>query len=295
MSVMRRLEWLARKRMQGTLTGKHTSPDKGFSVEFAEHREYTPGDDPRNLDWRVMARSDRNVIKQFIEETNLRATLAVDISGSMAFRGEEAASVEGEVLSKFAYARYLAAALSYLFIKQGDAAGLVTFDNEVKSYLRTGSRPSQVRRIVDTLHQAEPGAETKVASVLHEVAERVHKRGLVILISDLFDDPKDIVEALHHFDYRQHELIIFHVLADEALTFPFKNFQRFRDLEGVEPMLRIDPQAVRAAYLERVSEFVKTMEVASGKLQADYVPVNTKTPLRETLLRYLGRRIHSKR
>ena len=142
MSVMRRLEWLARKRMQGTLTGKHTSPDKGFSVEFAEHREYTPGDDPRNLDWRVMAKSDRNVIKQFIEETNLRATLAVDISGSMAFRGEEAASVEGEVLSKFSYARYLAAALSYLFIKQGDAAGLVTFDNEVKSYLRTGSRPS---------------------------------------------------------------------------------------------------------------------------------------------------------
>jgi uncharacterized protein (DUF58 family) len=295
MGVMRRVEWLARKRMQGTLTGKHTSPDKGFSVEFAEHREYTPGDDPRNLDWRVMAKSDRNVIKQFIEETNLRATLAVDISGSMAFCGEEAASVEGEVLSKFAYARYLAAALSYLFIKQGDAAGLVTFDNEVKSYLRTGSRPSQVRRIVDTLHQAEPGAETKVASVLHEVAERVHKRGLVILISDLFDDPKDIVEALHHFDYRQHELVIFHVLADEELTFPFKNFQRFRDLEGVEPMLRIDPQAVRAAYLERVREFVKTMEAASGNLRADYVPVNTKTPLRETLLRYLGRRIHSKR
>jgi uncharacterized protein (DUF58 family) len=242
-----------------------------------------------------MAKSDRNVIKQFIEETNLRATLAVDISGSMAFRGEEAASVEGEAMSKFAYARYLAAALSYLFIKQGDGAGLVTFDNEVKSYLRTGSRPSQVRRIVDTLHQAEPGAETKVATVLHEVAERVHKRGLVILISDLFDDPKDIVEALHHFDYRQHELVIFHVLADEELTFPFKNFQRFRDLEGVAPMLRIDPQAVRAAYLERVREFVKTMEAACGNLRADYVPVNTKTPLRETLLRYLGRRIHAKR
>ena len=107
MGVMRRLEWLARKRMQGTLTGKHTSPDKGFSVEFAEHREYTPGDDPRNLDWRVMAKSDRNVIKQYIEETNLRVTVAVDISGSMAFRGEEAALVDGEAMSKFAYARYL--------------------------------------------------------------------------------------------------------------------------------------------------------------------------------------------
>ncbi len=241
MGVMRRLEWLARKRMQGTLTGKHTSPDKGFSVEFAEHREYTPGDDPRNLDWRVMAKSDRNVIKQ------------------------------------------------------GDGAGLVTFDSEVRSYLRSGSRPSQVRRILDTLYQSTPGAETKVADVLHEVAERVHKRGLVVLISDLFDDPKDIVEALHHFDFRQHELVIFHVLADEELTFPFKAFQRFRDLEGVEPMLRIDPQAVRAAYLERVREFVKSMEAASGNLRADYVPVNTKTPLRETLVRYLGRRLHAKR
>ncbi|MED5418838.1 MAG: DUF58 domain-containing protein, partial [Verrucomicrobiota bacterium] len=146
MGVMRRLEWLARKRMQGTLTGQHTSPDKGFSVEFAEHREYAPGDDPRNLDWRVMAKSDRNVIKQFIEETNLRVTVAVDISGSMAFRGDEAALVDGEAMSKFACARYLAAALSYLFIKQGDAAGLVTFDSKVRSYLRAGSRPSQVRR-----------------------------------------------------------------------------------------------------------------------------------------------------
>ena len=118
MGVMRRLEWLARKRMQGTLTGKHTSPEKGFSVEFAEHREYTPGDDPRNLDWRVMAKSDRNVIKQFIEETNLRVTMAVDISGSMAFQGDEATEVDGKEVSKFSYARYLAAAMSYLFINE---------------------------------------------------------------------------------------------------------------------------------------------------------------------------------
>ena len=295
MGVMRRLEWLARKRMQGTLTGRHTSPDKGFSVEFAEHREYTPGDDPRNLDWRVMAKSDRNVIKQYIEETNLRVTVAVDISGSMAYCGDEAASVDEEAMSKFSYARYLAAALSYLFIKQGDAAGLVTFDSKVRSYLRAGSRPSQVRRIVDTLHESEPGEETKVADVLHEVAERIHKRGLVIIISDFFDEPKDVIESLHHFDFRQHELVLLHVLADEELTFPFKAFQRFRDLEGVESMLRIDPQAIRAAYLEKVRDFVKSMEAASGKLQADYVPVNTKTPLRDTLLRYLGRRMNAKR
>ena len=292
---MRRLEWLARKRMQGTLTGRHTSPDKGFSVEFAEHREYTPGDDPRNLDWRVMAKSDRNVIKQYIEETNLRVTIAVDTSGSMAFEGDKAAEADGEPMSKFSCARYLAAALSYLFIKQGDAAGLVTFDSEVRSYLRAGSRPSHLRRIVETLHQAETGEDTKVGNVLHEVAERIHKRGLVILISDFFDEPQDIIESLHHFDFRQHELVLLHVLADEELTFPFKNFQRFRDLEGVESMLRIDPQAVRAAYLEKVRNFIKQMETASGKLQADYVPINTKTPLRDSLLRYLGRRMHARR
>ena len=295
MGTMRRLEWLARKRMQGTLTGRHTSPDKGFSVEFAEHREYTPGDDPRNLDWRVMAKSDRNVIKQYIEETNLRVTIAVDSSGSMAFEGDKAAEVDGEPMSKFSCARYLAAALSYLFIKQGDAAGLVTFDSEVRSYLRAGSRPSHLRRIVETLHQAETGEDTKVGNVLHEVAERIHKRGLVILISDFFDEPQDIIESLHHFDFRQHELVLLHVLADEELTFPFKNFQRFRDLEGVESMLRIDPQAVRAAYLEKVRNFIKQMETASGKLQADYVPINTKTPLRDSLLRYLGRRMHARR
>ncbi|MDA0767379.1 MAG: DUF58 domain-containing protein [Verrucomicrobia bacterium] len=295
MGALRRLEWMARRRMQGTLTGKHTSPDKGFSVEFAEHREYAPGDDPKNLDWRVMAKSDRNVIKQFVEETNLRVTLAVDISGSMGFVGEEAAEVGGEALSKFRYAQFLAAAMAYIFIKQGDAAGLVTFDSGVKDYLRSGSRPSQVRRILDVLHGSVPGKETNVGEVLHEVAERVHKRGLVILISDLLDDPKKIVEALHHFDYRQHEVVVFHVLAEEELSFPFKNFQRFRDLEGVEAMLRIDPQAVRAAYLERLREFVKTMESACGNLRADYVPVNTKTPLETTLLKYLGRRMHARR
>jgi uncharacterized protein (DUF58 family) len=145
------------------------------------------------------------------------------------------------------------------------------------------------------LHGSVPGKESNVGEVLHEVAERVHKRGLVILISDLLDDPKKIVEALHHFDYRQHEVVVFHVLAEEELSFPFKNFQRFRDLEGVEPMLRIDPQAVRAAYLERLREFVKTMESACGNLRADYVPVNTKTPLETTLLKYLGRRMHARR
>ncbi len=290
MGVMKRLEWYARRRMTGTLSGRHTSPDKGFSVEFAEHREYSPGDDPKNLDWRVMAKSDRCVIRQYIEETNLRATIAVDVSGSMNYTGDHAATAAGLPLSKCDYARHLAAALAYLFVKQGDAAGLVTFDDAERAFIRPASRPSQVRRILEELHATSPGADTDVGRVLHEVAERIPRRGLVILISDLLDDPEKIVAALHHFDFRQHELVVFHLLAEEELTFPFKGFQRFKDLEGSHSMLRIDPQAVRAAYLENLRKFVKRIDSACGKMRADYVPVNTKIPLRDTLLRYLGGR-----
>jgi uncharacterized protein (DUF58 family) len=281
--------------MQGTLTGKHTSPDKGVSMEFAEHRPYAPGDDPRTLDWRVMARSDRNVVRQYIEETNLRTTLAVDVSGSMAYTGKQAAVLDGKPMSKLAYAKYLAAALAYLFIKQGDAAGLVTFDRKPLEFVRAASRPSQVRRILEVLDRSKAGADTDAAAVLHDVAERIPRRGVVVVISDLFDEPARIVEALHHFDFRQHELVVFHLMAEEELTFPFSGYQQFRDLEKVSPMLRIDPHAVRAAYLERIGRFVRTLEAACGNLRADYVPVNTKHPLRQTLLRYIGRRMHAKR
>jgi uncharacterized protein (DUF58 family) len=290
MGILKRLDWYARRRMVGTLSGRHTSPEKGFSVEFAEHREYSPGDDPKNLDWRVMAKSDRQVIRQYIEETNLRATLVVDVSGSMQYTGDHAATVNGVPLSKVEYAKHLAAALAYLFVKQGDGAGLVTFDKVPRAFIRSGSRPSQVRRILEELHTSTAGEDTDVGGVLHQVAEQLPKRGLVVLISDLFDDPEKVIEALHHFDFRQHELVIFHVLADEELTFPFKSFQRFKDLEGIEAMLRIDPQAVRAAYLEKLRHFIKRIDSACGKMRMDYVPVNTKTPLRETLLRYLGGR-----
>lgn len=290
MAVMRRMEWYARRRMQGTLTGRHSSPDKGFSVEFAEHREYAPGDDPKDLDWRVVAKSDRHVVRQYIEETNLRATIAVDVSGSMAYTGDHAATVDGAPLSKLYYARHLAAALAYLFVKQGDAAGLVTFDKRIRSFVRCGSRPSQVRRILEELHGTEAGDDTDCGTVLHEVAERIPRRGLVVLIGDLFDDPERIVDALHHFDHRKLELVVFHLMAEEELGFPFRSFQRFRDLEGVSPMLRIDPQAVRAAYLEKVRTFVRRIESACGRLRADHVPVNTRTPLRDTLAQYLGRR-----
>ncbi len=286
-----KLELLARAKMLGTISGRHVSPNKGFSVEFAEHRQYVPGDDLRNLDWRVYGKADRYYIKQYIEETNLRTTIITDASGSMRYTGDAAAKLRGQAVSKFAYARYLAAALSYLMIRQQDAVGLVTFDKAVRTHIRSASRPSQVRRILEELHGTEPGDDTALSQTLHEIAEIVPARGLVVVISDFFDDPDELVNALHHFAYRGHELVLFHVMADEELTFPFDRFQEFIDLEpGDVGRTKVDPRTIRAAYLERVRAFISKLDRACGQLKADYVPVNTKKPYDKALADYLTAR-----
>lgn len=290
-SVLGRLELLARTKKEGGITGKHSSPHKGYSVEFAEHRAYVQGDDLRDLDWRAYGKSDRYYIKQYSEETNLRASILVDASGSMRFTGQDSAKLDGQRLSKFDYARHLAAALAYLLIRQQDAVGLVTFDTAVRAYHRALSRPSQVKLILEELHRTEPGADTAAAAVFHDIAERIPRRGLVIILSDLFDDPEAIHQALHHFRYRNHELIVFHLMAEEELSFPFRKFTTFRNLEGGGNLLKVDPLALRAQYLARVREFLATIERACGQMKADYVPVNTNVPVTDTLSRYLaGRR-----
>jgi uncharacterized protein (DUF58 family) len=285
-----RLEFLARKKKEGTVTGRHASPHKGFSVEFAEHRQYVAGDDLRDLDWRVFGKSDRYYIKQYIEETNMRVTLLVDASGSMNYTGDAAAELNGHKLSKFAYARHLAAALSYLFIRQQDAVGLVTFDDKVRRYLRPTAKPSQVRLILDDLIQTEPGNDTRCADTFHEIAERIPSRGLVIILSDMFDNADAIKNALHHFRYRFHEVLLFHIMAEEELTFPFKKFDHFKCLEVSNLRLNIDPQTIRIQYLERVRAHLKALELACGQMEADYVPVNTKTSVTDTLLTYFSQR-----
>jgi len=195
-NMIGRLEFLARTAKVGSINGRHTSPHKGFSVEFAEHRQYVSGDDLRNLDWRVYGKSDRYYIKQYIEETNMRATILVDASGSMAYAGESASGLGGKThLSKFEYARYLASALTYLLIRQQDAVGLVTFDEEIKTYLRPTAKPSQVRTILEALARTTPTNDTRCAATFHEIAERIPSRGLVIVISDLFDDAEAIKNA----------------------------------------------------------------------------------------------------
>jgi uncharacterized protein (DUF58 family) len=197
-------------------------------------------------------------------------------------------------VSKFLYGQHLAAALTYLMIRQQDAVGLTTFDTRVRRYIPARSRPSQVRQILEELNGAEPGGETGIAGIFHDIAERIHRRGLVIIISDLFDDPDEIIRGLHHFHYRKHEIIVLHLMAEEELTFPFQGFTHFRNLEAPEHVLQIDPRTIKAHYLERVRSFVRKIEQGCGQMRADYVPMSTKERFDRALAAYMDRRRSTK-
>ena len=297
MPTLSRLGFLARGTVEGFITGRHRSPHKGFSVEFAEHRQYVAGDDPRDMDWRVYARNDRYYIKQYAEETNLRATLLVDVSGSMAYTGRSATRVGKIPLSKLDYARYLAASLTYILNRQQDAVGLVTFDTGVRSYVPARSQVSQVGHVLGALDAACPGGETDPATVFHTISERIHRRGVVIILSDLFGDLNAILKAFHHFRACRHEVMVFHIMAAEELSFPFDDFTRFRDLEVDGRILPIDAAALKAQYLDTVRKFVKGLKQGCGSMKIDYAPVITSQPydvaLAESLAQRGGRRKNS--
>lgn len=288
-ATLTKMEFISRGVMQGFISGRHKSPHKGFSVEFSEHRQYVPGDDLRNLDWQVLARTDRSYIKQYVEETNLRATILLDTSGSMRYQGDAAAAIEEAPCSKQEYAKYLAAALAYVLISQQDAVGLVTFDTAIRAYIPARARASQVRAVLEKINETDCGGETALAPIFHDIAERIPRRGLVIIISDLFDDPAELVNALHHFRHRKHEVLVLHILADEELNFPFKDFTRFCDLEGTAST-QTDPRALRASYLEQIRIFLETIKTGCGRIGADYVPMNTSIPFDQALAAYLTRR-----
>ena len=291
LAKLHKLELIARGVVEGFVSGRHRSPYKGFSVEFAEHRAYAPGDDLRDLDWRVYGKSDRYYVKQYIEETNLRAVLLLDASGSMAFAGARAARRDGAPLSKFAYAQLLAASLAHLMIHQQDAAGLVTFDTKVRRYIPPRSRVSHLKALLEELAATRPGQETNLAAIFHDIAERAHRRSLIIIISDLFDDVEELLNALHHFRYRKHEVLVLHVMAEEELSFPFEQWSSFRDLEVAGRRVQLDPRTVRAAYLDQVHRFVRRLELGCGQMGIDYVPMSTAQDFDVALAHYLaGRR-----
>jgi uncharacterized protein (DUF58 family) len=290
LAKIHRLELIARGVVEGFVSGRHRSPYKGFSVEFAEHRQYVPGDDIRDLDWRVYGKSDRYYIKQYIEETNVRATILLDASGSMKYAGTRGAKYDGEALDKFRYGQLLAACLAHLMVHQQDAVGLVTFDTKIRRYIPARSRVSHLRAILQELSATEPGEETALSPIFHDIAERAHRRGMVIIISDLFDDSEDLLNALHHFRYRRHEVLLLHVMAEEEFTFPFDQMTVFRDLELDSRRVQLDPRAVRAEYLDRVQKHIRRIEMGCGLMNIDYVPLSTRRDFDVALAYYLASR-----
>ncbi len=277
-----RLELLARLVVEGVMMGHHKSPFKGFSVEFAEHRQYGPGDEIRHIDWRTYGKTDRYFVKEYEEETNLKAYLVVDTSGSMTY--------SGKTVSKFEYARQLAASLAYLMISQRDAVGLVTFDSAIKAMLPARSAPGHFSVLCKALEDSQTGGEAPLSGILHALADRVKRRGLIVVLSDGFDDLENLASAIGHLRHRRHEVLFLQILAPEEEDFPFRKPSRFRNLERLDHLLRIDPAALRASYLAKFNAHCAGLKEKVQGMNADYHRVTTATPPDLALLDYLAAR-----
>jgi len=278
---VRNLKLVARSVVEGFVTGLHSSPFKGFSSEFSSHRHYVPGDNLRRLDWRVLARTDRYYIKEYEEETNLVAHILLDVSGSMNYGS-------GEV-TKFEYGCYLAAMLSYLLIRQRDSVGLVLFDEAVRLRMPARSTTRHLNEMLRQLENCQPGANTQVAGLFHTLAESFKRRCLIIIISDLYDDPDAVLRALHHFRHKKHEVILYHVLDKAEIELNFDRTVNLVDLETNE-RLQIDPAVVRDDYQKRIGEFIDTYRRACRSSRVDYVTTDTEIPYDLMLSAYLDKR-----
>jgi len=284
-----RLDVRARLVVEGFITGMHKSPYHGFAVEFASHREYTPGDDLKHVDWKVWSRTDRWYIKEYEEETNLKCTILLDCSKSMRY-GEHAA----DRTSKFDYAATAAACLAYLLQRQQDAVGLVTFDNDVRVNLPPATHPNHVKLLVHELEQAEPDSRSDVGDVFRRLAEQISRRGLIVLISDLFVDLPTLRRSLEAFRHRRHEVVVFHVMHSDELNFPFQDNTKFRGLELPDELL-VEPRALRASYLEAVQRFRDSVRKDCASVGIDYVLLDTGQPLDLALSAYLAFRQRTQR
>ena len=268
----------ARTIVEGFLTGLHRSPFKGFSVEFAEYRQYLPGDDLATLDWKVYARSDRHFVKKYEEETNLTCHLLIDVSASMGYASGP--------ITKLQYASYLTGALAYLMHRQRDAFGLIAFDDSISALLPASARSGHLRTVLLALERLEMGTRTNVAKPLHDLAAAVRKRGMVVLVSDLLDDPASVLDGLKHFRYRGTDVIVFHILDPYELKFPFEHAARFRDMETQEEVMAV-PGSVRADYLERMQARLAFYRRELGLAGIDYCQLETSQPLELGLMAYL--------
>ena len=250
------LDLKARLIVEGFVSGLHRSPYHGFSVEFAEHREYVPGDDLRYVDWKVFGKSDRYYLKQYEEETNFACSLLLDTSQSMSYRSASAP------MSKLDYARHVAAAIAYLTIQQQDASGLVTFADSVQEFVQPSSQPSHLRQLFHIMEQATPGGDTLLGPVLHELAERIRKRGLVIIFSDLFDEPAELLLGLKHFRHRRHDVSVVQIIDPAEQDFPFEDPTLFKGMEQPIESLT-EPRSIAKAYRTEFAAFLKEMAAAT--------------------------------
>ncbi|OFW11535.1 MAG: hypothetical protein A3H96_22790 [Acidobacteria bacterium RIFCSPLOWO2_02_FULL_67_36] len=280
------MELKARTVVEGFLSGLHRSPYKGFSVEFAEYRQYLPGDDLSTLDWKVYARTDRHYVKKFEEETNLECHLLLDVSASMAYQG-------AAPMSKLEYGSVLAASLAFLMNRQRDATGLIAFDDRILFRMPASARPGHLHAILLGLERLEAGRRSDVGRPLHQLADALVKRSLVVLVSDMLDDPEATIKGLKHLKFRGTDIVVFQVLDPNELTFPFRGASRFRDLESAEEVTA-DPAHVRTAYLRELAGLTLRYDRELRGAGIDYVQLDTSKPLDFALLAYLGARSRRK-
>jgi uncharacterized protein (DUF58 family) len=277
-----RLDLRAKFIVEGFLAGLHASPYHGFSVEFSEHRKYVPGDDLKDLDWNIYAKTDRYYVKKFEAETNLTGYLAMDLSASMAYTYRQD-------LTKFEYCICLAAALGYLMIHQQDPVGLVTFDTRMQACLPPRSKRTQLGNILAVLANLKPAGKTDVAACLHQLAAMMRGKSLVMLFSDLLTDPQPVMQSLHHLRHRGHEVILFHVLDEAEVHFPFQGVVEFRDVEE-DRRLTLDARNMREDYLQSLREFQDYYREECARANIDYVPMDTSVNFDRALMGYLLQR-----
>ncbi len=276
------MELVARLVVEGFITGLHKSPYHGFSVEFAEHRQYMPGDEIRHIDWKIYGKTDRYYIKQFEEETNLKTYIVLDASRSMAYASPGR-------LPKLEYASYIVAALAHLMIQQRDAVGLTVYDDSIRSFMPPHATKSYLKQILRQLETTVAGNRTSTAGSLHQVAERIKRRGLVIILSDLLDDPTDVMTAIRHFRHKKNEVIVMQILDPMERSFDFGRDAVFRDLETDEEMTT-QPWHIRKAYQEQMQKFLNTYKKECREHDVDYVLLDTQTPFDNALFEYLHKR-----
>ena len=269
----------ARFIVEGYMAGEHKSPYRGFAIEFAQHREYAPGDDVRHLDWKVQAKTERYYIKQYEQETNFVAHLLLDGSESMKYGSGE--------LSKLEYGKMMAACLAYLVLQQRDAVALGIFDEEVQEYLPRSDNRDSLFKIMDRLAGFDPQRETRIASVLHGMANQIRRKGVVIMISDFFDDEQKVIEGIQNLRFNGHEVIVMQVLDPDEIEFPFSGMVEFDGLENIA-RIQTRPSQIRKSYLREFEAFRERLRNACERHQCHFVDVRTDHPLDEVLSNYLA-------